>query len=100
MCTEHVPFRYLFSAKRRRNRGPFRLAGRAGTARDNDPSLQALQRAARGWVEEYGHPPAGDAIDGANAAKKRNLGRTPYRTFLSTIDLEAKTAPASAVTGP
>ena len=64
--------------------------GRDGS--DNDPSLQALQRAATGWVGEYGHPPAGDATDGANAAKKRNPDRTPYRTFLSTIDLEENTA--------
>jgi hypothetical protein len=88
-----VPNMYLFGTFSAQNAEEI-------AARDNDPSLQALQRAARGWVEEYGHPPAGDAIDGANAAKKRNLGRTPYRTFLSTIDLEAKTAPASAVTGP
>ena len=39
-------------------------------------------------------------FEDANAAKKRNPGPTPYRTFLSTIDLEEKTAPRSAVTGP
>ena len=31
----------------------------------NDPSLQALRRAAKGWVEEYGHLPACDATVGA-----------------------------------
>jgi hypothetical protein len=92
MCTEHVPFRYLFSAKHHRNRATVSALLAQPEGRVNDPSLQALQRAAKGWVGEYGLPAASDATDGANAAKKRNPGRTPYRTFLSTIDLEENTA--------
>ena len=49
-------------------------------------------RPARGRVGECGHLVARDATEGANAAKKRNPGRVPYRTFLSTIDLEQNTA--------
>ena len=49
-------------------------------------------RAARGRVGECGYLVARDATEGANAAKKRNPGRTPYRTFLPRIGLAPKSA--------
>ena len=69
MCTEHVPFRYLFSAKRRRNRGPVPPCGAAGRLGPTSPRFHALGRAAVGLVEEYGHLAASDATVGAYDAK-------------------------------
>jgi hypothetical protein len=69
MCSEHVPFRYLFSAKRTRIAPQFPPCWGSRVARDNHPSLQALRRAAKGRVEEYGHLPACDATVGAYDAK-------------------------------
>jgi hypothetical protein len=36
------------------------------------PRLQALGRAAVGWVEEYGNPAARDATEGRTHGKKRH----------------------------
>jgi hypothetical protein len=87
MCTEHVPFRYLFSAKRRRNRGPVPPCGGNREARANDPSLHALGRAAVGLVEEYGHPVGRDATEGAYDAKKRRSVWLSRRNNSARIDL-------------
>ena len=67
-----VPNMYLFGTFSAQNppksRHTFNLAGAARRS-GNDPSLQALRRAAEGWVEEYGHLPACDATVGAFDAK-------------------------------
>jgi hypothetical protein len=72
MCSEHVPFRYLFSAKRIENcaiAATFPPAGRDASAHAEGSRLHALGRAAVGLVEEYGHLPAWDATVGAYDAK-------------------------------
>jgi hypothetical protein len=55
-----VPNMYLFgtfSAQNAAEIAPqFRLAVAAGRLGTNDPSLQALRRAAKGWVEETWPP--------------------------------------------
>jgi hypothetical protein len=47
------------------------------------PSLQALRRAAKGWVEEYGHLAASDATEGRTVAKKTAFGLAGAGTFWS-----------------
>jgi hypothetical protein len=100
MCTEHVPFRYLFSAKCRRNRGPVPPCGGGRAARANDPSLRTLGRAAKGWVEEYGHLAARDATQGRTLAKKTAFRALSRRNNLPRIDLRPERSHSSAVTGP
>ena len=64
-----VPNMYLFGTFSAQNAeeiaGPVPPCGGSRESRANDPSLHALGRAAKGWVEEYGHLPACDATVGA-----------------------------------
>ena len=59
-----VPNMYLFGTFSAQNAEESRASSPCGGCRAalaNGPSLQALRRAARGGVEEYGHVPACDA---------------------------------------
>ena len=102
-----VPNMYLFGTFSAQNasktapspRPSRQLAGtRAGSERL--PRLHAPGRAAIAWVEEYGHPVASDATNGAYDAKNG----VPLRLAAETIRLgliwEGKRCPGSAVTGP
>ena len=100
MCTEHVPFRYLFSAKHHRNRATVSALLWQPAVGDNNPSLQALQRAAKGRVEEYGHLAARDATQGRTLAKKTAFRALSRRNNLPRIDLGPEGSHSSAVTGP
>ena len=104
MCSEHVPFRYLFSAKRIENcaiAATFPPAGRDASAHAEGSRLHAPGRAAVGWVEEYGHPAASDATEGRTVAKKTAFrARLRCRNNSARIDLAEKTGPGSDVTGP
>ena len=97
MCSELVPFRYLFSAKHTGNRhmiaafaGHDSLTGqgRGETA----PRLRARGRAGAGRLGEYGHLMARDATEGSFRAKKGHFGRAGPRTFLPSDDLGARKA--------
>jgi hypothetical protein len=98
-----VPNMYLFGTFSAQNAEESRASSPCGGCRAalaNGPSLQALRRAARGGVEEYGHPAGRDATEGANPAKKASPGRTRYRTFLPRLGLAPKKRAFSDVTGP
>ena len=92
-------FSVSFQRKRpKKSRTSSRLAGQPAV-RDNDPSLQALRRAAKGWVEEHGHLPACDATEGAYDAKNG----VPRGCAAETIRLGLiwrKKGAFSDVTGP
>ena len=100
MCTEHVPFRYLLSAKPPEIAPQFPPCWGTRAALANDPSLQALRRAAKGWVEEYGHLAARDATQGRTLAKKTAFRALSRRNNLPRIDLRPERSHSSAVTGP
>jgi hypothetical protein len=98
-----VPNMYLFGAFSAQNDGeiaPQFPPCWGSWAAHNGPSLQALRRAAVGWVEEYGHLAASDATVGAYDAKKRRSVRLSRRNNSARIDLASKTRPCSDVTGP
>src|ERR1700737_3814819 len=95
MCSEHVPFRYLFSAKPPRNRAPAATFLGAGgcwkTPGRGYPVLRASARRAA-WVGGIDHLAAQNATEGRTVAKKRHSGRASPGTFLPRIGLGAKTA--------
>jgi hypothetical protein len=61
--------------------------------RDTNPSLQALRRAAKGWVGEYGLPAASDATEGRTPGKKRRFVPLSSRNNSARIDLGGEKAP-------
>jgi hypothetical protein len=103
MCTEYVPFRYLFSAKHTRNRPMIAaFVGSGGVPRRVGGRLPQL--CAQGALALAGggtrHLAARDAAEGAYAAKKWHFGLRGRWNISPMIYLGFEISKTSAVTGP
>jgi hypothetical protein len=79
-----VPNMYLFGTFSAQNAEESRASSALRwqpAGRDNNPSLQALRRAAKGWMEECGQPAASVATGGRTHAKKRLSCRQASETI-------------------